>query len=119
MFLGEVISGASSRKLFRDLGFAHVVVFALSFFFLPKMIDTKKESDLEGLEKTSTTSHPNDGQHNAVQAHDDVFGEITEHGPNYRNVRFIFPVWFLVLLLCCRTRKQKKKKKRKIQLSTI
>ena len=51
------------------------------------MIDMKHEKDLEGLEKTSTTSHPNDTQHNAVQTHDDVFGEITEHGPNYRNVR--------------------------------
>ena len=41
------------------------------------MTDMKKE-DLEGLDQDV---------HNApVMAHDDVFGEITEGGPNYRNV---------------------------------
>ncbi|OGE56961.1 hypothetical protein PENARI_c002G02369 [Penicillium arizonense] len=41
------------------------------------MTDMKKE-DLEGLDQDI---------HNApVMAHDDVFGEITEGGPNYRNV---------------------------------
>lgn len=36
-----------------------------------------KEKDLEGL----------DGQHTPASNHDDVFGELSEGGPNYRNVR--------------------------------
>ncbi|CAI7666337.1 unnamed protein product [Penicillium bialowiezense] len=40
------------------------------------MTDMKNEKDLEGL----------DGQHNPASNHDDVFGELSEGGPNYRNV---------------------------------
>ena len=36
-----------------------------------------KEKDLEGL----------DVQHTPASNHDDVFGELSEGGPNYRNVR--------------------------------
>ncbi|KAJ5575696.1 hypothetical protein N7535_002622 [Penicillium sp. DV-2018c] len=44
------------------------------------MTDMKKEKDLEGLSTPPLHDHSSD------IAHDDVFGEITEHGPNYRNV---------------------------------
>ena len=43
------------------------------------MMDMKKEKDLEGLDDIHTSP---------VHNHDDVFGEITESGPNYRNVCF-------------------------------
>jgi hypothetical protein len=45
------------------------------------MMDMKKEKDLEGLDDIHTSP---------VHNHDDVFGEITESGPNYRNVCFFF-----------------------------
>lgn len=48
------------------------------------MMDMKKEKDLEGL----APSKSHDIHQNPVQNHDDVFGEITESGPNYRNVCF-------------------------------
>lgn len=41
----------------------------------------KKEKDVEGLD--------NDVQQSPINNHDDVFGEISESGPNYRNVRFL------------------------------
>ncbi|KAJ5146366.1 uncharacterized protein N7515_000930 [Penicillium bovifimosum] len=47
------------------------------------MTDMKKEKDLEGL---GTSPLRNELDHSSDIAHDDVFGEITEHGPNYRNV---------------------------------
>lgn len=40
--------------------------------------DLKKEKDLECLD---------DVQQSAITNHDDVFGEISEGGPNYRSVR--------------------------------
>lgn len=56
------------------------------------MIDMKKEKDLEGL----APSPSNDVQTSAIHNHDDVFGEITESGPNYRNVCFSFVMYFFV-----------------------
>lgn len=49
-------------------------------------MDIKKEKDLEGL----APSQSNDIHPSAIHNHDDVFGEITESGPNYRNVCFFF-----------------------------
>lgn len=49
-------------------------------------MDMKKEKDIEGLAPSQT----NDVHPSAIHNHDDVFGEITESGPNYRNVRFSF-----------------------------
>lgn len=45
-------------------------------FDMTDMTDMKNEKDLEGL----------DG-HTPASNHDDVFGELSEGGPNYRNVR--------------------------------
>jgi hypothetical protein len=56
------------------------------------MTDMKKEKDLEGL---GTSPSQNDLDPSSDIAHDDVFGEITEHGPNYRNVRSIPRLLFL------------------------
>ena len=46
------------------------------------MTDLKKEKDLECLD---------DVQQSAITNHDDVFGEISEGGPNYRSVR-LYPI---------------------------
>ncbi|KAJ5958229.1 Amino acid transporter transmembrane [Penicillium vulpinum] len=46
------------------------------------MMDMKKEKDLEDV----VPSNSYDTHHNPPQNHDDVFGEITDSGPNYRNV---------------------------------
>mgnify|MGYP006988605051 CR=1 FL=1 len=46
------------------------------------MMDIKHEKDIEGL----ALSQSNDVHNSAIQNHDDVFGEITDSGPNYRNV---------------------------------
>ncbi|KAI1832567.1 hypothetical protein DTO013E5_9774 [Penicillium roqueforti] len=46
------------------------------------MMDIKNEKDLEGLDP----SQSREIQNSHINNHDDVFGEITESGPNYRNV---------------------------------
>jgi hypothetical protein len=46
------------------------------------MNDIKKEKDLEGLDE--------DVQQSSIDSRDDVFGELSDSGPNYRNVRFFF-----------------------------
>ncbi|KAG0155718.1 hypothetical protein PDIDSM_2891 [Penicillium digitatum] len=46
------------------------------------MMDIKHEKDIEGL----ALPQSNDVHNSAIQNHDDVFGEITDSGPNYRNV---------------------------------
>ncbi|KAJ5803944.1 uncharacterized protein N7518_000247 [Penicillium psychrosexuale] len=46
------------------------------------MMDIKSEKDLEGLDP----SQSREIQNSHINNHDDVFGEITESGPNYRNV---------------------------------
>lgn len=51
------------------------------------MNDIEKEKDLEGLD--------GDVQHSPINNHDDVFGELSDSGPNYRNVRF-----FVISLEC-------------------
>lgn len=47
----------------------------------------KAEEDPEGL--TQVPSKKGEIEDNPAQAHDAVFGDITEDGPNYRNVRAI------------------------------
>ena len=68
----------------------------------------KKEKDLEGL----ALSQSNDIQPSAIHNHDDVFGEITESGPNYRNVCLFFSsalfllsfiIFLFILLVKCQT----------------
>lgn len=50
------------------------------------MMDIKNEKDLEGLDP----SQSREIQNSHINNHDDVFGEITESGPNYRNVCSFF-----------------------------
>ena len=57
------------------------------------MTDIKYEKDLEGLDPSKSREIQNSPMNN----HDDVFGEITESGPNYRNVCF-FPSFLPFLL---------------------
>lgn len=55
-------------------------------FNMSNMNDIKKEKDLEGLD--------DDVQHSPINNHDDVFGELSDSGPNYRNVRlFLIPLY--------------------------
>ena len=81
-----VISGATST--YSKTHFFFVSAVHSPFF---NMLDFKKEKDIEGL-----TPSENSDPHHQVQNHDDVFGEITESGPNYRNVCSFFPSFFIL-----------------------
>lgn len=52
----------------------------------PKVNDAAEHGDLEQT-MTGAPSQPGDVQN--VQMSDDVFGEVGEDGPNYRNVRIL------------------------------
>lgn len=58
------------------------------------MMDMKNEKDLEGL----APSQSNDVHPSVIHNHDDVFGEITESGPNYRNVCIFFSFPFAIIV---------------------